>query len=129
MLSALTGHGVSVQPFDLTVTDVGELAMAMVDAGTIVIGTPIMLGGPHPLVAYAASLATLLRPKAKFAAFLVSYGWGVNAVDRLPELIAGLKVEALPGVTCHGLPRETDLKAVDALAEVIAQKHKEQGFK
>lgn len=129
MLSALTERGVSVQPFDLTVTDVGELAMAMVDAGTIVIGTPIMLGGAHPLVAYAASLVTLLRPKAKFAAFLVSYGWGVNAVDRLPELIAGLKIEALPGVTCHGLPREADLKAVDALAEVIAQKHKEQGFK
>ena len=41
----------------------------------------------------------------------------------------GLKIEALPGVTCHGLPREADLKAVDALAEVIAQKHKEQGFK
>jgi flavorubredoxin len=128
LLSALAERGIAVQPFDLTVTDIGELAMAMVDAGTIVIGTPIMLGGPHPLVAYAAALATLLRPKAKFAAFMVSYGWGVNAVDRLPELIAGLKMEALPGVTCHGLPRQADLQAVDALAEAIARKHKEEGL-
>ena len=124
-ISALTERGVKVQVFDLTVTDIGELAMALVDAGTILVGTPIMLGGPHPLVGYALNLAELLKPKAKFAAFLVSYGWGAGAVERLPRLIEGLKVEALPGVVARGMPRRTELEAVDKLADLIAQKHKE----
>lgn len=128
-ISALTERGVKVQVFDLTVTDIGELAMALVDAGTILVGTPIMLGGPHPLVGYALSLAELLKPKAKFAAFLVSYGWGAGAVERLPRLIEGLKVEALPGVVARGMPRQTELEAVDTLAGLIAVKHREAGLK
>lgn len=128
-ISALTERGVRVQVFDLTVTDIGELAMALVDAGTLLVGTPIMLGGPHPLVGYALNLAELLKPKAKFAAFLVSYGWGAGAVERLPKLIEGLKVEALPGVVARGMPRQTELEAVDKLAEQIAAKHKEAGLK
>lgn len=128
LVSALAQRGVPVQPFDLTVTDVGELAMALVDAATIVVGTPIMLGNAHPLVGYACGLASLLKPKALFAAFLVSYGWGEGAVTRLPALIEGLKVEVLPGVTVRGMPREEHLKEVDTLADLITRKHKEKGL-
>ncbi len=64
-ISALTERGIKVQVFDLTVTDVGELAMALVDAATLVVGTPIMLGGAHPLVGYALSLAELLETQGK----------------------------------------------------------------
>ena len=60
----------------------GKLAMALVDAGTIVIGTPTVLVGPHPLVAYAAVLANALRPKAKYASVIGSYGWGGKAVKQ-----------------------------------------------
>jgi len=129
MVGTLAERGVRVKVFDLTITDIGELAMALVDAATIVVGTPIMLGGPHPLVGYAISLAALLKPKAKFAAFLVSYGWGAGAVKRLPGLIEGLKVEALPAVVARGLPRQAELDAVDALAEQIAAKHRELELK
>jgi flavorubredoxin len=128
MAGELTAQGVRVKVFDLTVTDLGELAMALVDAATIVVGTPIMLGGPHPLVGYALNLANLLKPKAKFAAFLVSYGWGAGAVERLPGLIEGLRVEALPGVVARGMPRQAEMEAVDALADRIAAKHKELGL-
>ena len=129
MAGTLAERGVRVKVFDLTVTDLGELAMSLVDAATIVVGTPIMLGGPHPLVGYALSLANLLKPKAKFAAFLVSYGWGVGAVERLPGLIEGLRVEALPGVIARGMPRQAEMDAVDTLADQIAAKHKELGLK
>jgi flavorubredoxin len=128
MISALTERGVRVKVFDLTVTDIGELAMALVDAATVVVGTPILLGGPHPLVGYALNLAALLKPKAKFAAFLVSYGWGAGAVERLPGLIDGLKVEALPGVVARGMPRLAELEAVERLADQIAEKHKALGL-
>jgi len=129
MTGALAERGVGVKVFDLTVADIGELAMALVDAATVVVGTPIMLGGPHPLVGYAINLAALLKPKAKFAAFLVSYGWGAGAVERLPGLIEGLKVEALPPVVARGMPRQVEMEAVDALAELIATKHRELGLR
>lgn len=78
LVSALVERGVSVEQFNLGVTDIGKLAMALVDAATIVIGTPTILAGPHPYAAYAAFLANALRPKAKFLSIIGSYGWGEN---------------------------------------------------
>jgi flavorubredoxin len=78
---------------------------------------------------YAAVLANALRPKAKFASIIGSYGWGGKAVETIASLIPNLKVEIIPPVLCKGQPRETDYQALEKLAETIAQKHKESGFK
>ncbi len=43
LVGALTQRGVTVKKFDLTVTDIGKLAMALVDTATVVIGTPTVL--------------------------------------------------------------------------------------
>ncbi|MCK4630202.1 MAG: FprA family A-type flavoprotein, partial [Bacteroidales bacterium] len=74
LVSSLVEKGVSVEKFDLTVTDIGKLAITLVDAGTIVVGTPTILTGPHPNVVYATYLANALRPKAKFLSIIGSYG-------------------------------------------------------
>jgi flavorubredoxin len=129
LVSALVIKGVKVEQFDLSVTDIGKLAMALVDAGTIVIGTPTVLTGPHPVAAYAAVLANALRPKLKFASIIGSYGWGTKAVETIAGLIPNLKVEIIPPVICKGQPREADYQALEKLAETIAQKHKGNGFK
>jgi flavorubredoxin len=123
--SALVEKGVRVELFNLAVTDIGKLAMALVDAATIVIGTPTFLAGPHPLAAYAAFLANALRPKAKFISIIGSYGWGGKTVETLAGMIPNLKVEVLDPVLCKGLPSESDLRALDNLAEAISHKHKE----
>ncbi|GAJ16408.1 unnamed protein product, partial [marine sediment metagenome] len=39
LVDALTGKGVTVEQFNLAVTDIGKLAIALVDAATIVIGS------------------------------------------------------------------------------------------
>ena len=77
-VSALVEKGVRVEQFNLAVTDIGKLAMALVDAATIVVGTPTILAGPHPYAAYSALLANALRPKTKFLSIIGSYGWGVR---------------------------------------------------
>jgi len=128
LVGALAQRGVTVKQFDLTVADIGKLAMALVDAATVVIATPTVLAGPHPNVAYAAFLANALRPKVKFVSIIGSYGWGGKTVEQLAAMIPNLKVEVLEPVLCKGLPREADFKALDRLADAIAQKHKEQGF-
>jgi len=128
LVGALVQRGVTVQQFDLTVTDIGKLAIALVDAATIVIGTPTILVGPHPNVAYAALLANALRPKLRFASIIGSYGWGGKAVEQLAAMIPNLKVKILEPVLSKGLPKEADFKALDNLATTIAEKHKEHNF-
>jgi flavorubredoxin len=128
LVGALAQRGVTVQQFDLTVTDIGKLAMALVDAATVVIGTPTVLAGPHPNTAYAAFLANALRPKLRFVSIIGSYGWGGKTVEQLAAMIPNLKVEVLEPVLGKGFPREADFKALDNLADTIAQKHKEEGF-
>ena len=127
-VEALVQRGVTVKQFDLTVTDIGKLAMALVDAATIVIGTPTIHAGPHPGAAYAASLANMVRANVKFASIIGSYGWGGKTVEQLVAMIPNLKVELLPTVIVKGYPREDDFKSLDNLAETIAQKHKEKGY-
>ena len=127
-VEALAERGVTVKQFDLAVTDIGKLAMALVDAATVVIGTPTVLAGPHPNVAYAAILANALRPNLKFISIIGSYSWGGKAVEQLAAMIPNLKVEVLEPVLSKGLPKEADFKALDNLANTIAEKHKEHGF-
>jgi flavorubredoxin len=128
LVDALTERGITVYQFDLVVTDIGKLAIALVDAATIVIGTPTVHVGPHPLVFYAAHLANALRPKLKFASIIGSYGWSSKAVEQIAGLIPNLKVEILSPVLCKGFPRESDFDALDELAAAIAGKHKEHNL-
>jgi flavorubredoxin len=88
-----------------------------------------VLAGPHPYAAYAAILANALRPRTKFVSIIGSYGWGGKTVETLAGLIPNLKAEVIDPVLCKGLPREKDFAALDALAETIAAKHRDQGFR
>lgn len=128
LAATLADQGVRVEVFDLAVTDIGKLAMALLDAATVVVGTCTVLTGPHPLAVYATVLANALKPKAEFLSVVGSYGWGGKAVETLAGLIPNLKVEVLDPVLCKGLPREADLQALDQLARAIAEKHKERGL-
>jgi flavorubredoxin len=128
LVGALAERGVAVEQFNLTVTDLGKLAVTLVDAATVVVGTPTVLGGPHPSVIYAAHLVSALRPKLRFAGVIGSYGWGGKTVEQLAEIISRPDIEILEPVLCKGLPRETEFAALDGLADTIARKHKEHGF-
>src|SRR3990172_4052297 len=104
------------------------MAMALVDAATIVVGSPTVLAGAHPKVISACFLANALRPKVKFASVIGSYGWGGKMGEQISETISNLKVELLEPVVIPGLPREEDYKALDRLASDILAKHKESGL-
>jgi len=129
LTAALTERRVTVELFNLVVADIGKLAMALVDAGTIVVGTPTVLAGPHPLAAHAAFLANALRPKAQYLSIIGSYGWGGKTVEALAGMIGNLKVEVLEPVLCKGMPEQTTYSALEHLADTIAQKHQESGFR
>ena len=128
LTDALIERDIKVIPFNLTVTDIGELAMAMVDAATIIIATPMVLAGMHPSAVYAAYLANALRPKTKFVSLLISYGWGGRAMEQAKSLLGNLKAELIEPVMIKGHPKESDFEAIEGLAERIAEKHREAGI-
>ena len=128
LVDELMRRGITVKPFNLSRTDIGELAMELVDASTIVIGTPTVLGAAHPQAIYAAYLANALRPKTKFVSIIGSYGWGGKTVDQLAGMIGNLKVEVIEPVLVKGMPNEEDYRKLDALADSIAKKHGDAGI-
>jgi flavorubredoxin len=123
LVDRLVGQGVGVRQFDLATIDVGELAMGLVDAATLVLATPTVLAGPHPAAVYAAYLAGAIKPKLRHAVVIGSQAWGGKTVDTLQGLLAGLKLEMLAPVMSKGLPTAEDLAAVDRLAEAIGARH------
>ena len=127
-VGALVERGVTVKQFNLAKTDIGKLAIALVDAATIVIGSPTVLVGPHPNVVNAVYLANALKPKLKFASIIGSYGWGSRMVERITDMLSNLKVELLEPVVAKGFPKEEDLGALDRLADQILEKHKEHAL-
>ncbi|MCG2716654.1 MAG: FprA family A-type flavoprotein [Candidatus Marinimicrobia bacterium] len=123
LIDSLTERNIVVKPFNLTVTDIGELAIALVDAATIVIGSPTVLTGPHPSAVYAAYLANALRPKVRFATVIGSYGWGGKMVDQIIGMLGNLKVELLSPVIIKGYPKDANYQSLDKLADEILIKH------
>ena len=124
-VDALIERGITVRQFELSTVDIGKLAIALVDAATVVIGSPTVLIGPHPCAAYATFLANALRPKTKFASIIGSYGWAGKMVEQLTGMMSNLKAEILEPVLAKGEPNKDDFVALDRLADEILAKHKE----
>ena len=129
LVEALIERGVNVKQFDLTVADPGKIAIALVDAATLVLGTCTVLGGAHPLAANAAFLVNALRPNLKFASIIGSFGWGGRTIEQLSGMLSNLKLEIIEPVYIKGSPKEEDFESLDKLADAIAHKHRDQGFK
>ena len=115
---------ITVKPFNLTHTDIGELAMAMVDAATIIVASPTVLTGAHPKVVSTVYLANALKPKLKYASVIGSFGWGGKMLEDITGMMKNLKVEILSPVIIKGYPKEEDYNYLVKLAGEISEKHK-----
>lgn len=124
LTESLIQKGITVKPFNLDTADTGELAMALVDATTIVIGSPAVLVGAHPKAVYAAYLVNALRPKTKVISLIGSFGWGCKLIDNVKGLICNLKADILDPVVVKGAPRQEGFEELDRLAGEIEEKHK-----
>jgi len=123
-VDALITRGITVKRFDLTDSDLGDIAMSLVDCATVVVGSPTVLAGAHPAAVYATFLVNALRPKVKFVSVIGSYGWGGKMVEQLASLLTNVKPEILEPVVIKGTPKEKDFMALDKLADTILEKHK-----
>lgn len=120
----LMEKGVNVKPFNVTESDLGEFAVSLVDAATMVVGTSMVLAGAHPSIVPWIFMANAIRPKLKYMSIVGSYGWGGNMVDQIKSLTPQIKAEMLENVIFKGHPREEDYRNIEKLADLIAEKHK-----
>jgi len=125
LVRRLEAGGLTVRPHNLAQGDIGELAMDLVDAATLVAAAPVFLAGLHPKMDYALTLANALRPKVRHAALISSFSWGQRVEEVFKAKLNLVKAEVFPAVIAKGHPKAETFAALDKLAETILAKHAE----
>ncbi|WP_406661548.1 FprA family A-type flavoprotein [Methanolobus sp. ZRKC3] len=125
IVETLIAEGIEVCLYNLANADIGDIAKDLVDSRGIVVGTPTLLGGMHPLALNAVNLAKVLRPPFKYAAALSSYGWGGGALNQLQKILETTKLEIVGAVDVNGPCKEEDFDKVRELGMELARKIKE----
>ncbi len=128
LVEALIDRGVGVRQFNLTVADIGEMVIELVDAATVILGSPTVLVGAHPSAVYCAALLNALRPKTKYFGIVGSYGWGSKMVEQITSLTGNIKAEVFEPVMSKGMATEESYSALDELADNILAKHRDLGI-
>lgn len=123
----LNNNGIETYKHDIIRDDLGDLAMAMVDGTTIVMGTSMVVAGPHPASVNVAYIASVLKPKAKFASFVGSYGWGGKLFDILGEILGKLRLDVIEPIQVKGRITQDDYNKLDDMVNSIVEKHKSIG--
>ena len=124
MVETLSKEGINVCLYDLTNSDVGDIAKDLVDSRGIVLGTPTVLGNMHPLALYAAYLVKILRPPLKFGALVSSYGWGGGALRQASELLKPTKIEVVGTLEVNGPPTHADSEKIAEIGRQLSMKVK-----
>jgi flavorubredoxin len=128
LVEALSDRGLRVKLYNLTVADIGAIVIELVDAATVIVGSPTVLVGAHPAAMYCTALVNALRPKTKHMGIIGSFGWGSKMVEQLSGMLGNLKAEVFEPVMAKGMATEATFDALDALADKIAEKHKALGI-
>lgn len=117
----LKAANVEVVCADIMQADEGVIAEELVDAAGLVLGTSMVLSGPHPKTPYVASLANILKAKIKFYAVIGSFGWGGKLSAAVDAAFTFIKPKKLPDVVAKGRPTAQDFANLDALSAEILQ--------
>jgi len=124
MVETLLSESIEVSLYNLSNADIGDIAKDLVDSKGIVLGTPTVLGGMHPVALYGAYLVRALRPPLKYGVVLSSYGWGGGAVKQASEILAPTKIEILGTARINGPPSTGDKRKIIDLGKLLAKKVK-----
>lgn len=124
LIGKLNKAGIDTYKYDMVRGDLGDLAIAAVDAKTIVLGASMVLANPHPAAANTAYLINLINPKAQYATIIGSYGWGGDLINKLTGMLSNLKLEIIEPILVKGKAKTDDYTKLDIMAKTIIEKHK-----
>ncbi len=121
----ISSEGVEAVPYNLTVSDISHVLRDLVDASAVVIGTPTVLGGPHPLALYATELVSSFGVRGKVAAVFGSFGWGGGAARRIKMRLEQGGFEIADMLEFRGPPKLEHLEQAVSLGKTVAKKVRE----
>jgi len=124
MIDTLVKEKIEVCSYNIANSDIGDIAEDLVDSRGIVLGSPTVLGSIHPIALHALNLVKALRPPAKYAAFLNSYGWGPST-KVVADALSNTQIEIVGVVEANWVPKKEDLLKIRKLGKSLAQKIKE----
>ena len=124
MVETLMAEGIDVSLYELQSADMGEIAKDMVDSRAMVLGTPTVLGGMHPLATFAAYLVRALRPPLKYGVVLSSYGWGGGAIKQALEILGPTKIELVSSLEINGPPSAEDFQKIAEIGKQLSSRIK-----
>ena len=125
IIDTLASEGIETVKHNLVVADIGDVAKDLVDSKAIVLGTPTVLGGAHPLAMYGAYLVKALKPPAKYAVVLSSYGWSGGAIKHVQETLGPTKMEVVGALEINGPPTESNVNQIVEFGKTLAKKIRE----
>jgi 2-oxoglutarate ferredoxin oxidoreductase subunit alpha len=124
LTSKLINQGNKVKEYNLTTTEIGQLAIEMVDASTLIIASPTFLGGLHPIVSTTVSTLNKLKPKTKIIGFMGSKEWGGEAFKEFENITNNFESEIILGEISTGIPKKDNFKQLNEFSKIITEKTK-----
>jgi flavorubredoxin len=121
----ISSEGVEAVPYNLTVADISHVLRDLVDASAVIVGTPTVLGGAHPLAVYATELVASFGIRGKVAAVFGSFGWGGGAARRIKARLEQGGFQVIDTLEIRGPPKLEHLEKAVALGKAVAKKVKE----
>jgi flavorubredoxin len=125
----LLSEGIEVSLYNLSNVDIGDIAKDLVDSRAIVLGTPTVLGGMHPLSIYASYLVKALHPPLKYAVVIGSYGWAGGALRQAQELLGPMKIELVASFEVNGPPSVKDHEKIIEIGKHLSKRMREDDEK
>ena len=101
----LSEAGAVVKVLPLRASDRSELALELLDAGALLVGSPTLNNAALPTVVDLLSYLKGLKPRKLVGAAFGSYGWSGEAVGQIEEALRGMSVElAAEGMKVRYVP-------------------------
>ncbi|WP_428897174.1 Flavorubredoxin [Parelusimicrobium proximum] len=123
----LVQEGIEVKMMFLHSAHRSDVATEMLNAGAVILGSPVMNNFIFPSLGDALFYLRGLKFKNLLGASFGSYGWSSAALDNLTKELEIIKADVVsPTVKAIFVPEETDLNACVELGRLVGQKLKEK---
>ena len=119
ILRGAVDSGVDAALFHLRKNDWSEIVKEVLEARTIIIGSPTLNNGMFPTVGGFLTYLMGLRPKNKLWATFGSYGWAGGAVKAINDKLKLSGYEPIESLEVNFRPDEADLEKCYTLGKKI----------
>jgi len=123
----VTAGGGQAKVMPLSAQHRSDIAVEMLDAGALLVGSPTINNTIFPTVADMLFYLRGLKPHNLIGAAFGSYGWSGEAVGIMESILQEMKVELVEkGVSARYVPTDEDLSRCVSLGQRVAEKLKER---